>query len=93
MFKQIIKHIPYYLGNCDVLIDFKKFQALESAFIKASENNILSEDIMQYFKDLLGEHYEDWETRKMAKFVQIKINNVRIMNEIQLRSENATNAN
>ncbi len=29
----------------------------------------------------------------MAKFVQIKINNVRIMNEIQLRSENATNAN
>lgn len=93
VFKQIIKHIPYYLGNCDVLIDFKKFQALESAFIKASENNILSEDIMQYFKDLLGEHYEDWETRKMAKFVQIKINNVRIMNEIQLRSENATNAN
>ncbi|CUU38909.1 MULTISPECIES: N-6 DNA methylase [Helicobacter] len=59
VFKQIIKHIPYYLGNCDVLIDFKKFQALESAFIKASENKILSEDIMQYFKDLLGEHYAD----------------------------------
>ena len=59
VFKQIIKHIPYYLGNCDILIDFKKFQALESAFIKASENKILSEDIMQYFKDLLGVHYED----------------------------------
>ena len=27
VFKQIIKHIPYYLGNCDILIDFKKFQA------------------------------------------------------------------
>lgn len=59
VFKQIIKHIPYYLGNCDILIDFKKFKALESAFIKASENKILGEDIMQYFKDLLGEHYED----------------------------------
>lgn len=59
VFKQIIKHIPYYLGNCDILIDFKKFQALESAFIKASESKNLSEDIMQYFKDLLGEHYED----------------------------------
>ncbi|WP_416860986.1 N-6 DNA methylase [Helicobacter ganmani] len=59
VFKQIIKHISYYLGNCDILIDFKKFQALESAFIKASESKILSEDIMQYFKDLLREHYED----------------------------------
>lgn len=59
VFKQIIKHIPYYLGNCDILIDFKKFQALETAFIKASENKNLSEDIVQYFKDLLGEHYED----------------------------------
>nr|WP_305862547.1 N-6 DNA methylase [Helicobacter cholecystus] len=59
VFKQIIKHIPYYLGNCDILIDFKKFQVLESAFIKASESKNLSEDIMQYFKDLLGEHYED----------------------------------
>ncbi|TLE02923.1 SAM-dependent methyltransferase [Helicobacter japonicus] len=59
VFKQIIKHIPYYLGNCDILIDFKKFQTLESAFIKASENKNLSEDIVQYFKDLLGEHYED----------------------------------
>ena len=58
VFKQVIKHIPYYFGNCDILIDFKKFQALESAFIKASENKILSEDIMQYFKDLLGAHYE-----------------------------------
>ena len=59
VFKQIIKHIPYYLGNCDILIDFKKFQTLEYAFIKASESKILNEDIMQYFKDLLGEHYED----------------------------------
>lgn len=59
VFKQIIKHIPYYLGNCDILIDFKKFQTLESAFIKASESKNLSEDIVQYFKDLLGEHYED----------------------------------
>ncbi|KGI55267.1 Eco57I restriction-modification methylase domain-containing protein [Campylobacter sp. MIT 97-5078] len=59
VFKLYLQHIPYYFGNCDILIDFKKFQCLEAAFIKASENKILSEDIMQYFKDLLGEHYED----------------------------------
>ncbi|MCX2717481.1 N-6 DNA methylase [Helicobacter sp. MIT 21-1697] len=59
VFKQIIKHIPYYFGNCDVMIDYEAFRALESDFIQASESKILSENIMQYFKDLLGEHYAD----------------------------------
>lgn len=59
VFKQIIKHIPYYLGNCDIFINFEKFKEIEFEFVKASENKILSEDIMQYFKDLLEEHYVD----------------------------------
>lgn len=59
VFKQMINHIPYYLGNCDILIDFKKFKAIESEFIKASESKNLSEDIIKYFKDLLGHHYKE----------------------------------
>ncbi|MGI0439935.1 Eco57I restriction-modification methylase domain-containing protein [Helicobacter himalayensis] len=59
VFKMMITHIPYYFGNCDILIDFKKFQALESAFIKASESKILSPEIEDYFRKLLGKHYED----------------------------------
>ncbi|RAX57319.1 SAM-dependent methyltransferase [Helicobacter monodelphidis] len=57
--KQIISHIPYYLGNCDVMIDYERFKKLESHFIKASESKILVPQIVGYFKDLLGEHYED----------------------------------
>lgn len=59
VFKSFISHIPYYFGNCDILIDFKKFKLLESSFIKASENKAISLEIVQYFKDLLGEHYEN----------------------------------
>lgn len=59
VFKSFISHIPYYFGNCDILIDFKKFKILESSFIKASENKAISLEIVQYFKDLLGEHYEN----------------------------------
>ncbi len=59
VFKAFLPHIPYYFGNCDVMIDFKKFKALESCFVKASEEKILSPEILQYFKDLLGVHYEN----------------------------------
>lgn len=59
VFKQVVKHVPYYLGNCDILIDFKKFKALESAFIQASETKTLTPDIREYFKKILGVHYEN----------------------------------
>lgn len=59
VFKMIIAHIPYYLGNCDVMIDFKRFKELESAFIQASETKTLTQSIKDYFKELLGVHYED----------------------------------
>lgn len=59
VFKSFISHIPYYFGNCDILIDLKKFKILESSFIKASENKAISLEIVQYFKDLLREHYEN----------------------------------
>lgn len=58
VFKSFISHIPYYFGNCDILIDFNKFKAFESTFIKASESKTINEDIITYFKALLGEHYE-----------------------------------
>ncbi|EOB1663965.1 SAM-dependent methyltransferase [Campylobacter upsaliensis] len=58
VFKLFLPHIPYYFGNCDVMIDFQQFKALESHFIQASESKILSPEISQYFRDLLGVHYE-----------------------------------
>ena len=59
VFKQMLGHIPYYLGNCDVMIDYEKFKDLEAEFIKASESKIVSPEILRYFRGLLGVHYED----------------------------------
>ena len=57
VFKSFLPHIPYYFGNCDVMIDFQQFKALESHFIRASESKIVGSKILQYFRDLLGVHY------------------------------------
>lgn len=59
VFKRFLPKIPYYFGNCDVMINYKAFKFLEIDFIKASQSGIISENIMQYFKDLLKEHYAD----------------------------------
>lgn len=59
VFKLFLPHIPYYFGNCDAMIDFQQFKALEFDFIMASESKILSPKILQYFRDLLGVHYEN----------------------------------
>lgn len=59
VFKLFLPHIPYYFGNCEVMINFQQFKALESHFIQASESKILSPKISQYFRDLLGVHYEN----------------------------------
>lgn len=57
VFKAFLPHIPYYFGNCDVMIDFAKFKGLENSFVQASEEKIYKPEILQYFKDLLGIHY------------------------------------
>ena len=57
VFKAFLAHIPYYFGNCDVMIDFAKFKGLENSFVQASEEKIYKPEILQYFKDLLGIHY------------------------------------
>lgn len=59
VFKLFLPHIPYYFGNCEVMINFQQFKALESHFIQASESKILSPEISQYFRDLLGVYYEN----------------------------------
>lgn len=59
VFKKFLAHIPYYFGNCDVMIDYEKFKILESNFIKASESGVIDSKIKQYFKNLLGVHYEN----------------------------------
>ena len=57
VFKQIISTVPYYFGNCDIMIDYNKFKRIESDFIHASESKILNNKILNYFENLLGEHY------------------------------------
>ncbi|PAF43048.1 N-6 DNA methylase [Helicobacter sp. 11S03491-1] len=57
VFKQILKHVPYYLGNCDVMIDYEEFLKLEHAFIESSQTKILDDKIIDYFKNLLKGHY------------------------------------
>lgn len=57
VFKQNIATVPYYFGNCDIMIDYKKFKKLETDFIKASESKKLNSKILCYFENLLGEHY------------------------------------
>ena len=37
--------------------DYNKFKKIESDFIKASESKILNNKILNYFENLLGEHY------------------------------------
>ena len=56
-FKKILPHVPYYLGNCDVPIDFAKFRALEAEFIKSSEAGENTPAVEAYFRELLGRHY------------------------------------
>ena len=59
VFKSFISHVPYYLGNCDIIIDFNAFKKLEKDFIKASESGCIPHSIEEYFVNLLGEHYEN----------------------------------
>ncbi len=59
IFKHMIPYIPYYFGNCDVVIDYKQFLLLEGDFISASETKQLTPNIEKYFKILLGEYYDD----------------------------------
>ena len=59
IFKKMISHIPYYLGNCDIPIDYKNFKNIEKYFVYSSENKIIHSKVLHYFKTLLGEHYEN----------------------------------
>jgi len=72
VFKKYIQHVPYYFGNCDVMIDDEAFLKIRSAFrylslrehphIKAgmpdkADPLLYRRDVDAYFKKLLGEHY------------------------------------
>lgn len=69
VFKKFIPHTPYYLGNCDVMIDDKKFRQIKDYFVNFSaeshvelrkyckETKYYKEKVNDYFAELLGEHY------------------------------------
>lgn len=73
VFKQFSRHIPYYLGNLDVLIDNSLFLKYKNYFIQEAltrwkflqsyykRENIdiqtVRKNINEYFKQLLGEHF------------------------------------
>ena len=72
IFKTFISHIPYYFGNCDVMINNEKFLNIKDCFetlsakrfynlkpyIKSSRTVKEAQELVEnYFKDLLGQHY------------------------------------
>ncbi len=72
VFKKYIRHIPFYLGNCDVMIDNERFSEIKDCFVQSSKRNnptllphchfsmdarTCNNKIESYFKTLLGEHY------------------------------------
>ena len=72
IFKDYIKHIPYYLGNYDVFIDYKSFIELKDIFLSKTIEKYpylrkyIKDDfklnknyqlIDNYFKNLLGGNY------------------------------------
>ena len=73
VFKQYSKVIPYYFGNLDVIIDNKLFLKYKRYFIQDALNRwdflknyykkenfdiqLVRGKIVEYFKELLGEHY------------------------------------
>jgi len=72
IFKKYIQHVPYYFGNCDVMIDREGFGMIRDEFrylslrqhpqIKAGiscelDSKACSSAVEMYFKKLLGEHY------------------------------------
>lgn len=72
VFKNYIKHIPYYFGNSDVFIAHNYFMDMQDLFVKQScskysfirnnNSDISGNDLNRidiYFRDLLGEHYVD----------------------------------
>jgi hypothetical protein len=68
VFKQYAHKMPYFIGNCDVIIDNKKFNEIKECFIAQSihTNPVLKTKfkfryipnakvkIENYFKELLG---------------------------------------
>ena len=73
VFKRNLHRVPFYFGNCDVLIDNDLFKECKSSFIKDAVNNHLylrrhfrtdlpkneqvEFEIDGYFKSLLGTHH------------------------------------
>jgi len=73
VFKDYIPHIPYYFGNSDIMIDHDRFRELQPEFVShsarkhpqlrsvlAPQERVNAEvKITAYFRQLIGEHYED----------------------------------
>jgi predicted RNA methylase len=73
VFKDYIPHIPYYFGNSDVFIDNDGFSEVQAVFMNRSvekhpklrplveckKYNDTEREITGYFRQLLGEHYND----------------------------------
>ncbi len=73
VFKRNLHRLPFYFGNCDVLIDDELFRQYKSAFIsdtishhpflkkhfqiKPLEKQRVESELDMYFKALLGEHH------------------------------------
>lgn len=73
VFKDYIKHIPYYFGNSEIMINHSEFKKIEQVFVAKSiskhdflkkyevKSEMINCDLLinNYFKNLLKEHYVD----------------------------------
>lgn len=70
VFKEYIKNIPYYFGNCEIMIDNMEFLKIKDSFIARSllkhpflkkfiKGEFICDNtsIQNYFEKLLGKHY------------------------------------
>jgi hypothetical protein len=68
-FKSFISHVPYYFGNLDIIIDdklfqsykkyFKSYSARKNCWMKYQKLDNDKDKIIEYLKQVLGEHYVD----------------------------------
>ncbi len=75
VFKHFARHVPYYFGNCGVMIDAARYQNVRRYFVadavrrhpllrryvadKTIAASAGDEKIKKYFRNLLGKHYQN----------------------------------
>ena len=55
VFKKFAGRLPYFLGNCDVFIDYEEFKKCEDDFVACSKTGAVTANVSRYFDKLFEE--------------------------------------